>query len=91
MNFPDQKCAVIGLRFFPLFSADVCGEGACDEPLRTSAWEAPWYPEEQFPESKRLWCLLKALMVPRKRPHLYEISLQCRSFNFLIYVVFCKG
>ena len=29
-----------GLRFFPLKSADVCGAGTRDEPLRTSAWEA---------------------------------------------------
>ena len=53
MDFPDRKCTLIGLRFFPLFSADVCGTKTCDEPLRrTSAWEAPCYPEEQFPECK---------------------------------------
>ena len=34
------KSAVIGLRFFPLKSADVRGAGTRDEPLRTSAWEA---------------------------------------------------
>ena len=31
---------MIGLHFFPLKSADVSGEGARDEPLRTSAWVA---------------------------------------------------
>ena len=31
---------MIGLRFFPLKSADVFGAGTRDEPLRTSAWEA---------------------------------------------------
>ena len=31
---------MIGLRFFPLKSADVLGPGTRDEPLRTSAWEA---------------------------------------------------
>ena len=31
---------MIGLRFFPLKSADVCGAATRDEPLRTSAWEA---------------------------------------------------
>ena len=68
MHFPDQKCAVIGLCFFPLFLAGVCGAGTCDETLKMSVWEEPWYPEEQFPESISLWCLLKALMVLRKRP-----------------------
>ena len=31
---------MIGLRFFPLKSADVRGAGTRDEPLRTSAWKA---------------------------------------------------
>ena len=31
---------MIGLRFFPLKSADVRGVGKRDKPLRTSAWEA---------------------------------------------------
>ena len=31
---------MIGLRFFPLKSADVSGAGTRDQPLRTSAWEA---------------------------------------------------
>ena len=31
---------MIGLRFFPLKSADVRGAGTRDEPQRTSAWEA---------------------------------------------------
>ena len=31
---------MIGLRFFPLKSADVRGAGMRDEHLRTSAWEA---------------------------------------------------
>ena len=31
---------MIGLRFFPLKSADVSGTGTRDEPLRTSAGEA---------------------------------------------------
>ena len=31
---------MIGLRFFPLKSADVSGAGTRDEPLRTSAGEA---------------------------------------------------
>ena len=31
---------MIGLCFFPLRSADVRGAGTCDEPLRTSVWEA---------------------------------------------------
>ena len=31
---------MIGLRLFPLKSADVSGEGTPEEPLRTSAWEA---------------------------------------------------
>ena len=31
---------MIGLRFFPLKSADVRGAGTHDERLRTSAWEA---------------------------------------------------
>ena len=31
---------MIGLRFYPLKSADVRGVGTCDEPLITSAWEA---------------------------------------------------
>ena len=30
---------MIGLRFFPLKSADVRGAGTRDEPLRTSAWK----------------------------------------------------
>ena len=34
------KSAVIGLRFFPLKSADVRGAGTRDEPRRTCAWEA---------------------------------------------------
>ena len=34
------KSAVIGLRFFPLKSADISGAGKRDEPLRTSVWEA---------------------------------------------------
>ena len=34
------KSAVIGLRFFPLKSADVRGAGTREEPLRTSASEA---------------------------------------------------
>ena len=34
------KSAVIGLRFFPLKSADVRGGGKRDKPLRTSVWEA---------------------------------------------------
>ena len=34
------KSVVIGLRFFPLKSADVRGAGTRDEPLRTSPWEA---------------------------------------------------
>ena len=29
---------MIGLRFFPLKSADICGAGTRDEPLTTSAW-----------------------------------------------------
>ena len=40
MHFPILKSAVIGLRFFPLKSADVSGAGTLEEPLRTSAWEA---------------------------------------------------
>ena len=35
-----RSLAVIGLRYFPLKSADVRGAGTCDEPLRMSAWEA---------------------------------------------------
>ena len=31
---------MIGLRFFPLKSADARGAGTRDEPLRKSAWEA---------------------------------------------------
>ena len=31
---------MIGLRFFPLKSAEVRGAGTRDEPLRTTAWEA---------------------------------------------------
>ena len=31
---------MIGLQFFSLNSADVHRAGTCDEPLRTSAWEA---------------------------------------------------
>ena len=31
---------MIGLRFFPLKSAEVHGAGTRDEPLRTSEWEA---------------------------------------------------
>ena len=31
---------MIGLRFFPLKSADVSGVGTREEPLKTSAWEA---------------------------------------------------
>ena len=31
---------MIGIRFFPLTSADVRVAGTRDEPLRTSAWEA---------------------------------------------------
>ena len=52
------KSAVIGLRFFPLKSADVRGAGTRDEPLRTSAWEAKalvlsailntWLPRSNF-------------------------------------------
>ena len=42
MHFPCRmwKSAVTGLHFLPLDSADVCGAGTRDEPLRTSAWEA---------------------------------------------------
>ena len=40
MHFPDLESAVIGLRFFPLKSADVSGAGTRDEPLRTSAGKA---------------------------------------------------
>ena len=36
---------MIGLRFFPLKSADVRGAGTRDEPLRTSAWEATVLPQ----------------------------------------------
>ena len=35
---------MIGLRFFPLKSADVSGAETCDAPLRTSAWEASVHP-----------------------------------------------
>ena len=31
---------MIGLRFFPLKSADVSGAGTPEEPLKTSPWEA---------------------------------------------------
>ena len=31
---------MIGLRFFPLKSADVIGAGTPEEPLKTSAWES---------------------------------------------------
>ena len=31
---------MIGLRILPPDSADICGAGTRDEPLRTSAWEA---------------------------------------------------
>ena len=34
---------MIGLRCFPLKSADARGAGTRDEPLRTSAWEAMGY------------------------------------------------
>ena len=34
------KCAMIGLCFLPLDSADASGARTSDEPLRTSAWEA---------------------------------------------------
>ena len=37
------KSAVIGLRFFPLKSADVLGAGTREEPVRTSAWKAKWF------------------------------------------------
>ena len=37
------KCTVTGLRFLPLQSADVSGEGTHDEPLRTSAWKVICY------------------------------------------------
>lgn len=30
---------MIDLSLFPLVSADVCGAGALEEPLRTSIWE----------------------------------------------------
>ena len=36
---------MIGLRYFPLKSADVSGAGTRDEPLGTSAWEARHYTE----------------------------------------------
>ena len=36
---------MIGLRYFPLKSADVSGAGTRDEPPRTSAWEARHYTE----------------------------------------------
>ena len=36
---------MIGLRFFPLKSADFSGAGTSDEPLRTSAWEATGFLE----------------------------------------------
>ena len=42
------KFAVIGLRFFPLKSADVLGAGTRDEPLRTSAWKAKWFVDSYF-------------------------------------------
>ena len=34
---------MIGLRLFPLKSADVRGAGERDESLRTSAWEANFF------------------------------------------------
>ena len=40
MHFPDLEVCCDWSRFFPLKSADVCGAGTRDEPLRTSAWEA---------------------------------------------------
>ena len=36
---------MIGLRYFPLKSADDSGAGTRDEPVRTSAWEARHYTE----------------------------------------------
>ena len=48
---------MIGLRFFPLKSADVRGAGTRDEPLRTSAWEATLighYRECPQPETPQL-------------------------------------
>ena len=42
---------MIGLRFLPLDSADVCGTGTLDNGLRTTEWEASHQPFET--ETKR--------------------------------------
>ena len=44
-----RTSAVIGLRFFPLKSADVRGAGTREAPLRTSAWEARSFPSSLKP------------------------------------------
>ena len=41
---------MIGLRFFPVKSAEVRGAGTRDEPLTTSAWEA----RNRFPKTRYL-------------------------------------
>ena len=41
---------MIGLRFFPVKSAEVRGAGTRDEPLTTSAWEA----RDRFPKTRYL-------------------------------------
>ena len=48
---------MIGLRFFPLKSADVSEVGTREEPLKTSAWEArvPVTVWQLFSESRGCW------------------------------------
>ena len=47
---------MIVLRFFPLISADVSGEGTREEPLSTSAWEASASNSmATFSESRGCW------------------------------------
>ena len=40
MHFPDLEVCSDWSTFSPLISADVCGAGTRDQPIRMSAWEA---------------------------------------------------
>ena len=60
---------MIGLRFFPLKSADVRGAGTRDEPLRTSAWEASLRGDK---EVKNVKIFFKSIMKQSLNSALYQ-------------------
>ena len=62
-----RKSAVIGLRFFPLTSADVRGAGTREEPLRTSVWEAMPRLDYELRNDYGIFCFPQALTPPPTR------------------------